>query len=91
MEQLYLHRAREILYYKKMHNLMKAFPGLTSIRIDRLSGDEIQSLEILPSGAQLTPISLVGFDDITDEHISCLHWAFHRQQALDKAAPLVEV
>ena len=91
IKNLYLHGYVEVLYCEKMHNLMKTFPGLSCIRIDNVRGQEIQSLELLATGAHLTSVSLVGFDGITDEHISHMHWAFYRQQALGKAEPLVKV
>ena len=91
IKNLYLHGFEEILCCKKVHNLMKAFPNLSCIWIDKVHGKEFQSLEILAAGAHLTSISLVSFDGITDEHISRMHWAFHRQQALGKAEPLVKV
>ena len=88
---LFLHGNEEILYCEKVHKLVKAFPGLSCIHIHKVHGKEIQSLEVLAAEAHLTSITLGGFDSITDEHISRMHWAFHRQQALGKAEPLVKV
>ena len=82
---------QEVLYREKVRNLMRAFPCLSWIRIDKLCGTDAQSLEALAAGAHLTFISLVDFYGITDEHISHVHWAFYRQQALGKAEPLVKV
>lgn len=70
---------------------MKAFPGLSCMRIDRLCGTEAQSLELLATGAHFTSIALVGFECITDEQIFHMHWAFYRQQERGKAEPLVKV
>ena len=90
VKNLYL-QSQETMCCEKVHNLIKAFPGLSCICIDKCCGKEAQSLEVLAAGAHLTSIFLVDFNGITDEHISSVHWAFYRQQALGKAEPLVKI